>query len=366
MADCTAVARIIVVGTSAALAACGNGSDGGPLPPTSCCTESGLNPVIGFGTLFPRAFWNDPSVRREDGQYRMWLTAGDPLSSPIRVAVYEATSPDGLAWTIDPVEQFSPTGKPGDFDELRTETPEVVLHAGTYHLYYSGCTQDDTNGCENGVYAIGHATSTDGEHWVRDPANPVVTAQTDPGKWGFFTAAEPGVIYHPGRGEFLLYHVGIRIDADGKPEAAILLARSPDGSSFTHVTDAAGDRRAVVRLGSGYPATFGGVTQPDPVLDGAGRVHLFYTVVSDFDSFSTHSLVHAVSDDGVDFTEVERDILPAGRGDWKEASGGRAASVLLENGRFLLWFQGNRALSTIGQPDFRAGIGFATSPVDCP
>ncbi len=341
-----------------AVAGCG-GEAGRPEPPPACWQESDANPLIAFGDVFANAFWNDPTVLATPQGFRMWLTAGDLFSSPIRVEVFEAHSLDGLTWRIDPAPRLSPTGEPSDFDGLRVETPDVVLVDGRYHLYYSGCTGT----CEDGVYAIGHATSEDGTRWSRDPANPVISAQPQPDRWGAYTAVEPGIVYEPGDGRFLLYYVGARTEAvSGRTELAILLATSPDGSAFAPVVDANGERIPVLRLPAGYPAEFAGVTQPEPYRDAQGRIHLFYTVVAALEPLTTHAMAHAVSDDGLHFTEVERDILPAGAGDWKTASGGRAAAVIATAERLQLWFQGNSDLDEAG---FSAGIGYAERTTAC-
>ncbi len=351
--------RITAVLSVLALSACGGG-DGAMDPPRDCWRETAGNPIIAFGRVFANAFWNDPTVLAVPGGFRMWLSAGDLYASPIRVAVYEARSEDGLTWDIDPVPRLAPTGEPRDFDGLRVETPEVVQAEGRFHLYYSGCSAR----CEEGVYAIGHAISFDGVTWTRDPANPVLAPQPDPGRWGAYTAVEPGVLYEPSSRRYLLYHVGARTDpATARTELAILLATSPDGSTFTPLLDRHGERVPVLRLPDGYPDTYAGVTQPDPFLGADGRIHLFYTVVATLEPFTTHAMAHAVSRDGIHFVEIEREILPRGRQDWKHASGGRAPSVLETPAGLRLWFQGN---SDLTRPGFQAGIGHARRAAQCP
>lgn len=57
--------------------------------------------------------------------------------------------------------------------------PEVVLDAGTFHLFFSSLAVD---GAGNPLaYGISHATSSDGIHWAPTAANPVATLQGSAG-----------------------------------------------------------------------------------------------------------------------------------------------------------------------------------------
>ena len=73
----------------------------------------------------PAGVWNDPSVLKEGALYRMWLTSSVAPGSA-DVSVYEATSSDGIAWTIDSNPQIVPGGTNGPWDDARCETPSVI------------------------------------------------------------------------------------------------------------------------------------------------------------------------------------------------------------------------------------------------
>ena len=60
------------------------------------------------------------------------------------------------------------TGSAGSWDSSDVAVDSVLIEAGVYHLYYTGSSDGQT-------WNIGHATSSDGIHWVKDEFNPVMT-----------------------------------------------------------------------------------------------------------------------------------------------------------------------------------------------
>jgi hypothetical protein len=79
--------------------------------------------------------------------------------------------PRGLvAWepvAADPVFR----GAGGDaWDRKIRERGYILVEGGTFHLWYTGYNDDRSK-----LKFLGHATSTDGLRWARDPANPVFT-----------------------------------------------------------------------------------------------------------------------------------------------------------------------------------------------
>ncbi len=74
--------------------------------------------------------------------------------------------------------EWSPTaGNPvfqgaGDdsWDRKIRERGWILVENGTYHLWYTGYNDD-----QSPTKFLGHATSSDGLHWSRDPANPIFT-----------------------------------------------------------------------------------------------------------------------------------------------------------------------------------------------
>lgn len=321
-------------------------------------------PGFGFGDGFERALWNDPWVLPlapgEGGGYRMWLTAGNPFESPIRVSVFTATSADGLSWTRDDSPLLEP-GPSGAWDDARVETPTVVRTPdGTFHLYYSGCA----GACGGGIYAIGHATSPDGLTWTKDPANPVITTQDDPGQWGFYTAAEPAAIYRPAEDQIFLYYVAARGESvDGSGTFGVLLAKSTDGSRFVHHEEG-GARAAVWSLTPSHPDTeYRGYSTPAAFVDGDQRVHLVYDHVAGPKDFFQVGLGYARSDDGVHFTEVTPNIVCLDKSVPWRSDEVRAPSIVVEQGRVRLWYAGSSRFESL--ETFETGIGYAEAAATC-
>jgi hypothetical protein len=319
-------------------------------------TEHPGNPVIRMGQLLPGMVWNDPSVLREGDSYRMWLSGGDPRDRQrIVVQIHAARSADGVAWAIDPHPCLSPDPAPA-WDSLRVETPSVVKVGDTYHLYYSGT---DEQRAQQASYSIGHATSRDGVTWLKDPANPVITAVEDGHGWGAWGAVEPAAVVDPRDGTISVYYVGLRRLAGGRAQLGILLARSRDGSRFTHHVDAAGQRAVVFTrdVPDAAPGAWYGVSTPSVLLRPDGEAHLFCDVLIAPGGPTTArqvALVHAVSRDGTSFAVLEDGFFRIGQGDWKDDDV-RAPVVLEREGRFEMWFAGQSR-----RPFYQTGIGFAT------
>jgi hypothetical protein len=308
----------------------------------------------------PHILWNDPSVLKEDGQFRMWLSGGDARNlTRIPVSIYEAYSPDGLHWRINPAPVLEP-GPPSAWDGLRTETPSVIKAKSVYHLYYTGF---DESGARSGISSIGHATSIDGRSWVKDPQNPVLKGQTsDPFRWGYGGVGEPCAFYDEATDSIYLYYVGLRY-SPANPKVghiAVLLAVSRDGSSFTPVLDVHKDSKVILfrDVPGAIDGAWFGYSSPSATRTPDGKIHLFaaFVVAPGGPATARNVLIaHAVSLDFENFTLQQEMILRAGLGDWKDHQVG-APSVLEENGRLLLWYAGQRA------NPFFAGIGLLSAP----
>jgi predicted GH43/DUF377 family glycosyl hydrolase len=335
------------------LSACG----GAPVPPAGSSLpawkEHPGNPIIVMGEQVKKMVWNDPSVLKEGNLYRMWLTGGDPSDlSHIVVQVYHATSTDGLTWKIDPQPIVRP-GPPKSWDDMRIETPSVVKAGDTYHLYYSGMSVE---GAKEAIGSMGHATSPDGIHWTKDPANPVIVAQTDRFKWGFRGAGEPGVVYDPRTGTFYLYYISMRYSNDGKENGhlGVLLATSKDGSKFTHHTDARGERKpALYRNLDTFKGAWYGYMTPSALITKDGLFHIFAATYGP--KVPRHdTLVHAVSRNGTDFEVVEAPIFEYEKGDWKDSQV-QSPTVIESGGRLEMWFAGETR-----KGGYKYSIGYAS------
>jgi len=263
------------------------------------------NPVIGFQD-FGGFIWNDPSVRSESGQYRMWLSNG---TGPLGVAIHEARSTDGLTWALAaPVAEPQLVAGPSAWDAYATETPSLVKVGGTYHLFYTA-VPDETFV----HHSIGHATSTDGVTWQK-AAEPAVPRPTEPNEWGWLGVAEPGATVKDG--VIYLYYAIIRCRGGFSPatgctgtplvERGIGLSTSTDGITFT-----ADPGNPILVQSASYPASelYEGYSTPQALYT-RGRFYLFYDVAQVVDgAFRQVALAYAVSDDGRVFEEVGPDLL---------------------------------------------------------
>jgi predicted GH43/DUF377 family glycosyl hydrolase len=304
------------------------------------------NPVIKYKDTLSNTLWGDASVIKEDGIYKMWLVGGEPFAQPIVAKQYYATSPDGINWDINKDPVLEPT--PGAWDSHGVETASVIKVGSTYHMYYTGYDTDFSTA----IYSMGHATSKDGINWTKDPNNPIIKPQDDPLKWGYFTTAEPAIVYH--KGTYYLYYASAKSNwpDEGSP-FGIMVATSKDGSNFT-------EGKIAHTLSSSYDAsTYRGYSTPAVYVDD-GVFHLYHGVVRNPDKFEQVAISSAISTNGFDFKEVEADIFATGEKAWRNYEI-LAPSVLLDGDTLKMWFSGQATDSS--SPDFTFGIGYATKQV---
>lgn len=165
----------------------------------------------------PDTGWEDdinrPTVvKREDG-YHMWYTGQAQGHSRIGYAV----SPDGRTWERASAQPVLVPEEP--WEKVALMCPHVLWdeEAGFYRLWYSGGEQYEPD-------AVGYATSPDGLHWIKHPANPVFTPDAGPApSWDGHKVAGAHVLRYGGG--HLMFYIGFR-DTD---HAQIGMARSIDG-----------------------------------------------------------------------------------------------------------------------------------------
>jgi hypothetical protein len=102
-------------------------------------------------------------VRREDG-YHMWYTGQANGKS----AIGYATGPDGRNWARKSTNPVLEATLP--WEGVAVMCPHVMWDPQSliWKMWYSAGQQYEPN-------AIGYATSTDGLHWDKYAANPVMT-----------------------------------------------------------------------------------------------------------------------------------------------------------------------------------------------
>jgi len=124
------------------------------------------------------------------------------------------------AWKEYPNNPIIKPGKRGEWDSWAVMSMSVVKVGDTFHLYYEG----GLTGC--GDLQVGHATSIDGLHWVKDPANPVLRPGK-PGEWDDGATWDPFVLYEDG--VFKMWYGGER---EGHRSFQCGYAVSGDGTHF--------------------------------------------------------------------------------------------------------------------------------------
>ncbi|MEK9201468.1 MAG: hypothetical protein AAB944_00695 [Patescibacteria group bacterium] len=313
--------------------------------------------LIRYGQEIKDMVWNDPSVMKEGQIYKMWMSGGTIENMGDKVNVYYATSDDGLNWDIYPRPLIS-RGEKGAFDEKGIETPSVVKVNGVYHMYYTGSNYTDSH---MGRFSIGHASSKDGINWTKDPNNPVIPRtfnglgpeEGKPNAWGWLSTAEPGVVYDPVTKKIYVYFVAskLRYDdysgAEPKIQMGIMAATSDDGSHFVRHSE------PLLVQSSSYPHSekYYGYSTPSAYIDSEGKFHLFYDAaryMSAQEQFVQVALVHAVSDDGIHFTERDVDIVRNKQGGWMDVEVRAPVAIENENNELLLYFAGGWKEGGIG------------------
>lgn len=299
------------------------------------------NPVISEGDAFSMAQWNDPTVIESGGTFTMYMTANSTGAYGVDVLPYLATSTDGTNWTINPTPLLA-LGMSGSFDEIGVETPSVVFFGGEYHMYYTGVGI----GGLGGPLSIGHATSPDGLTWTKDAAvlNPSGTGSD----WNGIQVAEPGAVVF--NGTVYLYFAAIGFRPSGTPlvKRTIGLATSANGYIFNAPT-------MVLEQSARYPAASGysGYSTPS-AFELNSQLHLVYDVVEESAGFVQVALEHAVSADGLTWTEDSAPIFTRSDFIWTDREI-RSPFVLLDGSTLKMWFAGDDVILNA-----LWGIGYAT------
>jgi beta-xylosidase len=134
-----------------------------------------------------------PFLDADGKRYLLWKNDGNHVGMRTNIYIQEL-SEDGLSLVGEPVE----TGETNDqaWERGVVEAPTLVLHDGTYYLFYSG------NVYSTRQYAVGYATS-------KDVMGPYVDAEENPIVATTEEAAGPGhqsVVEGPDGDLWLAYH----------------------------------------------------------------------------------------------------------------------------------------------------------------
>ncbi len=216
------------------------------------------------------------------GKFRMWYRIID--GSTYAHAIGYADSDDGVTWNRYTAAVLEP-GNEGDWDSVRLGYPSVLYHGGVYHMWYHG--NENSN-----KILIGHATSSDGITWEKDPANPVLRLG-EPGSWEQSAVHAPAVLYDQEDGIYKMWYSGY----DGT-NIRIGYATSPDGSAWTKYETYVLDVGVPSAEWDGKRVVFCRVLKID------GVYHLWYSGDGIENTF-TYEIGYAYSTDGIVWTRDE-------------------------------------------------------------
>ncbi|MGB2897344.1 MAG: choice-of-anchor Q domain-containing protein [Anaerolineales bacterium] len=211
------------------------------------------NPILSPTEIWEAAGVSRPSVILDGSTYKMWFTGVD--SSGV-IQIGYATSPEGIVWTKHPGNPVLAVGAASSWEDEDVTGPTVLKDDGTYHMWYAG-----NNGSE---FRIGHATSSDGITWVKDPANPVLDVG-DVGDWDWLGIYSPDVVkigdsyklWYSGETLPQAWQTGHAESTDGTnwTRKDMLIPEGPPGTFDTN----SADHPAVLIDGSSYRVWYAGI-----------------------------------------------------------------------------------------------------------
>lgn len=225
-------------------------------------------------------------------------------------------------------------GSAGSWDDVSSGMGTVLFDGATYHMWYAGLDGFNSR--------IGHATSSDGISWTKDPLNPVLDLGT-PGSWDDNHVYLPCVLVVGST--FHMWYDG----NDGSKER-IGHATSPDGISWTR-----DPLNPVLDVGS--PGSW----DDTEVFPAAGSVifdgndyHLWYGGVNN--TTSIYAIGHATSPDGINWTkDALNPVMGIGTSGAWDDGGVIPGTVSFDGTSYHAWYSGHGG-------DYRYRVGYATSP----
>ena len=140
--------------------------------------------ILGVGSTYDSTHLLDPSVvKNSSGVYTMFYGCYGGGSYPYAVAKATSSSP-ASSWSKYASNPVLSKGTSGDWDDERVGYPCVVFEYGVYRMWYAGY--------DGSEWAIGYATSTDGNSWTKYGSNPILSLST--GKWDSVGVRDPWVL----------------------------------------------------------------------------------------------------------------------------------------------------------------------------
>ena len=212
-------------------------------------------------------------------------------------------------WVEYPGNPILVPGNEGEWDNWNLATANVLKVGDTYHMYFEAGSKGVID------YQIGHATSEDGIHWIKDPANPVIPFG-DAGEWDDMETWDPFVIYEDGL--FKMWYGGTTLIND-KRDFQIGYASSKDGINF--------DMRRKI---SNYPK--GNMGDMHVVHDEKSEKYDMYHLDR---NTKNRSLFRAESSNETEFDFENAELITL---EGEEENGYRCPHVFIDNGKWYMYY----------------------------
>lgn len=239
-----------------------------------------------------------------------------------------------LSWTRSPLNPVLTNGTAGSWDALQVIAGPVVYANGMFRMWYAGSGDNLASG-------LGTATSTDGIHWVQDPANPILTETIG------------GSVLYEGGG-YKMWYTHIRGTAYGVPWT-IDYSTSTDGIRWSPGIEVSGLNVSATGWDS-YTIAAG------PVVHDASGYRMWYGATADQ---MTWSVGLATSTDGVHWMKYADNpvLTPPFAGAWDNFRV-QPTCVLQTSGGLVMWYVGDSMslVQRIGVAVSTDGIHWTPSP----
>jgi len=270
-----------------------------------------------------------PNVIKDGSTYRLWYTR---KCTPDSEKIGYATSSDGIAWTLVDSAALRPAGGSTLFDCDKLGQPCVIKINDTLRMWYWGSGPHIGN--------IGHAWSTDGQHWtkVRGPGtDSSVYDRTQDG--GTSLALVTPCVIKDGDTLRMWYGRGYY---STQLYCRLGYAVSTNGINWTHVSGS-GSNGCVLDAGASGQFDEFSVYYPTVVKDGS-VYRMWYDGIN---NIGVECIGYATSNDGINWT----------RHDGTGANGSTiynagTSCVVLDGSTFKMWYSDG------------SGFSYATAPVN--
>jgi predicted GH43/DUF377 family glycosyl hydrolase len=261
----------------------------------------------------------------------------NPKRVALMVAIVACSAGIAVAqteWVEHPDNPLIGPGPPGSWDSRGHWLSEVVFDGSIYHMWYEGLEEDV------GSRGIGHATSTDGVDWTKDP-NPVLV-HGDSGEWDDQRVGHLGVVY-----DGTLFHMWYSGSShDGTVRVGY--ATSPDGSVWTK-----SEHNPVMDVGPPGSWESLGVSSSTVIFD--GDVYRLWYVGATLEPTFVARIGYAESPDGIVWNRRSEPVLDVGTA--SDSFDRRVVAhpeVVFDGNLYHMWYAGD-------DQDSHRRIGYATS-----